>query len=62
MFDESLLERTGDQEAVNLVFAAGFSTVETVSDLLGRIVPRNRILPLRPLNEMPAADSPSSSQ
>ena len=36
IIDESLLERISDQEATNLVFAAGFSTAETVSDLSGR--------------------------
>jgi two-component system chemotaxis sensor kinase CheA len=36
IIDEALLERISDQEAVNLVFAAGFSTAETVSDLSGR--------------------------
>ena len=36
IIDEALLERISDREAVNLVFAAGFSTAETVSDLSGR--------------------------
>jgi two-component system chemotaxis sensor kinase CheA len=36
LIDEAVLERISDQEAVNLVFAAGFSTAETVSDLSGR--------------------------
>jgi two-component system chemotaxis sensor kinase CheA len=36
IIDEAVLERISDQEAVNLVFAAGFSTAETVSDLSGR--------------------------
>jgi two-component system, chemotaxis family, sensor kinase CheA len=36
IIDEATLERISDQEAVNLVFAAGFSTVEVVSDLSGR--------------------------
>ena len=36
IIDETVLERISDQEAVNLVFAAGFSTAETVSDLSGR--------------------------
>jgi len=36
IIDEAELERISDQEAVNLVFAAGFSTAETVSDLSGR--------------------------
>jgi two-component system chemotaxis sensor kinase CheA len=36
IIDETLLERISDQDAVNLVFAAGFSTAETVSDLSGR--------------------------
>jgi two-component system chemotaxis sensor kinase CheA len=36
ILDESALERISDQEAINLVFAAGFSTAETVSDLSGR--------------------------
>ncbi|WP_028535505.1 chemotaxis protein CheA [Paludibacterium yongneupense] len=36
VIDEATLERITDQEAVNLIFAAGFSTVETVSDLSGR--------------------------
>jgi two-component system chemotaxis sensor kinase CheA len=31
-----MLERISDQEAINLVFAAGFSTAEVVSDLSGR--------------------------
>ena len=36
IIDEERLERITDQEAVNLVFAAGFSTAEVVSDLSGR--------------------------
>ena len=36
LIDEAALERISDQEAVNLVFAAGFSTAEAVSDLSGR--------------------------
>jgi two-component system, chemotaxis family, sensor kinase CheA len=36
LIDEATLERISDQEAVNLVFAAGFSTVEVISDLSGR--------------------------
>lgn len=36
IIDQDRLERLNDQEAVNLVFAAGFSTAETVSDLSGR--------------------------
>ncbi len=36
LIDEALLERISDQEAVNLVFAAGLSTVDVVSDLSGR--------------------------
>ena len=36
LIDEDRLERISDQEAVNLVFASGFSTAETVSDLSGR--------------------------
>lgn len=36
IIDQERLERLTDQEAVNLVFAAGFSTAETVSDLSGR--------------------------
>ena len=36
IIDEAALERINDQEAINLVFAAGFSTAETVSDLSGR--------------------------
>jgi two-component system, chemotaxis family, sensor kinase CheA len=36
IIDESLIERMSDQEAVNLVFSAGFSTVDVVSDLSGR--------------------------
>jgi two-component system chemotaxis sensor kinase CheA len=36
IIDETLLERISDQDAINLVFAAGFSTAETVSDLSGR--------------------------
>jgi two-component system chemotaxis sensor kinase CheA len=36
LIDEAALERISDKEAVNLVFAAGFSTVEVISDLSGR--------------------------
>jgi two-component system chemotaxis sensor kinase CheA len=36
LIDEATLERITDQDAVNLVFLAGFSTVEVVSDLSGR--------------------------
>lgn len=36
LISEELLEKITDQEAVNLVFAPGFSTAETVSDLSGR--------------------------
>jgi len=36
LIDEATLERISDREAVNLVFAAGFSTAEVVSDLSGR--------------------------
>jgi len=36
IIDQTMLERISDQDAVNLVFAAGFSTAETVSDLSGR--------------------------
>jgi two-component system chemotaxis sensor kinase CheA len=36
LIDEAALERMSDQEAVNLVFASGFSTVEVISDLSGR--------------------------
>jgi len=36
VIDEATLERISDREAVNLVFAAGFSTADTVSDLSGR--------------------------
>lgn len=36
LIDEAVLERITDQEAVNLVFCAGFSTAEVVSDLSGR--------------------------
>lgn len=36
IIDESALERLTDREAINLVFAAGFSTAEAVSDLSGR--------------------------
>ncbi|NBC49960.1 MAG: chemotaxis protein CheA [Gammaproteobacteria bacterium] len=36
IIDEQTLERLSDQEAVNLVFAAGFSTAAAVSDLSGR--------------------------
>jgi two-component system chemotaxis sensor kinase CheA len=36
VIDEAALERLTDREAINLVFAAGFSTAEAVSDLSGR--------------------------
>jgi len=36
LIDEAALERLSDQEAVDLVFASGFSTMEVVSDLSGR--------------------------
>lgn len=36
IIDELTMERLTDQEAVNLVFAAGFSTAAVVSDLSGR--------------------------
>lgn len=36
IIDEAALERISDREAINLVFAPGFSTVETVSDISGR--------------------------
>ncbi len=36
IIDEAALERIGDQEAINLIFAAGLSTAEVVSDLSGR--------------------------
>ncbi len=36
IIDEATLERIGDQEAINLVFGAGFSTAESISDLSGR--------------------------
>lgn len=36
IIDEAMLERISDQDAINLVFAAGFSTAEIVSDLSGR--------------------------
>jgi len=36
LIDEATLERISDREAVNLVFAAGFSTMDVVSDLSGR--------------------------
>jgi two-component system chemotaxis sensor kinase CheA len=36
IIDDERRERITDREAVNLVFAAGFSTVETISDLSGR--------------------------
>ena len=34
--DEAALERLTDQEAINLVFAAGFSTAEQITDVSGR--------------------------
>jgi two-component system chemotaxis sensor kinase CheA len=36
LIDEATLERIDDQEAVNLIFAAGLSTAAVVSDLSGR--------------------------
>ena len=36
LIDEATLERIGDREAINLIFAAGLSTAEVVSDLSGR--------------------------
>ena len=36
LIDEAVLERISDKDAANLVFAAGFSTAEMVSDLSGR--------------------------
>jgi two-component system chemotaxis sensor kinase CheA len=36
VIDEATLEHINDRDAVNLVFAAGFSTAEVVSDLSGR--------------------------
>jgi two-component system chemotaxis sensor kinase CheA len=36
VIDEATLERISDHDAVNLIFAAGFSTAETISDLSGR--------------------------
>ena len=36
LIDEATLERLSDQEALNLIFAVGFSTVEVISDLSGR--------------------------
>ena len=36
IIDEAALERLNDQEAINLIFAAGFSTAEQVTDLSGR--------------------------
>jgi two-component system, chemotaxis family, sensor kinase CheA len=36
LIDEATLERIGDREAVNLIFAAGFSTAEKITDLSGR--------------------------
>lgn len=36
LIDEATLERITDQEAINLIFLAGFSTVEVVSELSGR--------------------------
>jgi two-component system chemotaxis sensor kinase CheA len=36
IIDEATMERLSDQEAINLVFASGFSTMEVVSDLSGR--------------------------
>ena len=36
IIDQATLERITDQDAINLVFVAGFSTTEVVSDLSGR--------------------------
>jgi len=36
VIDETALERITDREAINLIFAPGFSTAEAVSDLSGR--------------------------
>jgi two-component system chemotaxis sensor kinase CheA len=36
IIDEATLERIGDQEAINLIFAAGLSTASVISDLSGR--------------------------
>jgi two-component system chemotaxis sensor kinase CheA len=36
LIDEAGLERLSDQEAINLIFAAGLSTAEVISDLSGR--------------------------
>lgn len=36
LVDSAALERMSEQEVINLVFAAGFSTADTVSDLSGR--------------------------
>ncbi|MDD5214591.1 MAG: chemotaxis protein CheA [Methylococcales bacterium] len=36
LIDEATMERISDQDAVNLVFAAGFSTADVISDLSGR--------------------------
>jgi len=36
VIDEAALERMSDQEAINLIFAPGLSTMEVVSDLSGR--------------------------
>lgn len=36
LIDEHALDRMSDQEAVNLIFLAGFSTAEVISDLSGR--------------------------
>ena len=36
IIDEATFERMGDQEAINLIFAAGLSTAAVVSDLSGR--------------------------
>jgi two-component system chemotaxis sensor kinase CheA len=44
IIDEQTLERISDQDAINLIFAAGFSTAETVSDLSGRGVGMDVVL------------------
>ena len=36
LIDEARFDRISDHEAINLIFAAGFSTAEVVSDLSGR--------------------------
>ncbi len=36
LIDETTVDRLSDQDAINLIFAPGFSTVDVVSDLSGR--------------------------